>query len=102
LSKRTFGKDEQEMKGTVKLFTERGFGFITGEDGQEYFCHFSSVVMPGYKVLYAGQEVDFDPDEGNPKGPSAINILPGPIPEGIQSRSSFRDGIIQKDQEAEK
>jgi len=59
-----------QMKGTVKWFNkEKGFGFITGEDGKDVFAHFS-----GFKELFEGQEVEFEITEGQ-KGPQASNIV---------------------------
>lgn len=49
------------MKGTVKWFNkEKGFGFITGEDGKDVFAHFSQIQKEGFKELFEGQEVEFD------------------------------------------
>ena len=61
--------------GTVKWFNNaKGYGFILSESGGgDLFVHYSSIQMAGYKTLRAGQQVDFDVQEG-PKGPHAINI----------------------------
>jgi cold shock protein len=60
------------MNGTVKWFNIRkGYGFITGEDGKDYFTH-SSAIADG-KMLEEGQKVSFEPAEGD-KGPQAKNI----------------------------
>jgi Cold shock proteins len=62
------------MTGTVKWFnSEKGFGFITGEDGKDVFAHFSQIKSEGYKSLQEGQKVSFDVVKG-PKGPQAENI----------------------------
>ncbi|MBN2796582.1 MAG: cold-shock protein [Clostridia bacterium] len=62
------------MKGTVKWFNaEKGFGFITGEDGQDVFAHFSQINVDGFKTLEEGQSVTFDVTQGQ-KGPQAENI----------------------------
>jgi len=62
------------MNGTVKWFNgEKGFGFITGEDGKDVFAHFSQINKDGYKTLEEGEEVTFDVAEG-PKGLQAENI----------------------------
>lgn len=62
------------MNGTVKWFnSEKGFGFITGEDGKDVFAHFSQIQSTGYKTLEEGQEVSFEITQG-PKGPQAENI----------------------------
>ena len=61
--------------GRVKWFNNaKGYGFILPEDGSEdFFAHYSSVEMEGYKTLKAGQLVSFEILEG-PKGSHAINI----------------------------
>ena len=62
------------MNGTVKWFnSEKGFGFITGEDGTDVFAHFSQIQSEGYKSLDEGQKVTYDVVKG-PKGPQAENI----------------------------
>ncbi len=62
------------MNGTVKWFNgEKGFGFITGEDGNDVFAHFSQINSDGYKTLEEGQKVSFTVVEG-PKGPQAESI----------------------------
>ena len=61
-------------KGTVKWFnSEKGFGFITKEDGNDVFVHFSALNMDGFKVLEEGQAVQFDVVNGE-KGPQAANV----------------------------
>ena len=63
-------------KGTVKWFSnQKGYGFITPEEGKDVFVHFSAITMDGYKTLKAGQDVQFDVVEG-PKGLHATNIRP--------------------------
>ncbi|BAQ36166.1 putative cold shock protein [Clostridium botulinum] len=62
------------MNGTVKWFNgEKGFGFITGEDGNDVFAHFSQINSEGYKSLEEGEKVSYDVVKG-PKGPQAENI----------------------------
>ena len=62
------------LKGTVKWFNEeKGFGFIQGEDGNDYFAHFSQINKEGFKTLKEGEEVTFEVTEGA-KGPQASNI----------------------------
>ena len=61
-------------KGTVKWFNaEKGYGFITGEDGNDVFVHFSGLNMEGFKSLEEGASVEFDITEGA-KGPQAVNV----------------------------
>ncbi len=62
--------------GTVKWFrNEKGYGFITGEDGQDVFVHFSAIEMDGFKTLAEGQKVTFEVTQG-PKGLQASNVRP--------------------------
>jgi CspA family cold shock protein len=62
--------------GTVKWFNaEKGFGFITGDDGQDVFVHYSAIEMTGYKVLEEGQAVTFEVGTGS-KGPQAEAVKP--------------------------
>lgn len=62
------------LKGTVKWFSkEKGFGFITSEEGQDYFVHFSGIVGEGFKNLVEGQAVSFVVEEGA-KGPIAKEV----------------------------
>jgi CspA family cold shock protein len=65
------------MFGTIKrLVQDRGFGFISGENGSEYFFH-RDQLRGGltFETLKAGTRVSFDSQEG-PKGPRAANIEP--------------------------
>ena len=62
------------MTGTVKWFnSEKGFGFITTEEGNDVFAHFSQIQKEGFKTLEEGQKVSFDVVDGV-KGPQAENI----------------------------
>ncbi|MCQ2401944.1 MAG: cold shock domain-containing protein [Lachnospiraceae bacterium] len=62
------------MKGTVKWFNnQKGYGFISDENGKDVFVHFSGLVMEGFKTLDEGQAVEFDVTEGA-KGPQATNV----------------------------
>ena len=62
------------MNGTVKWFNaEKGYGFITGEDGKDVFAHFSQIQANGFKSLEEGQEVTFEVAQGQ-KGLQAENI----------------------------
>ncbi|WP_210366494.1 cold-shock protein [Bacillus sp. REN3] len=61
-------------RGRVKWFnSEKGFGFIEREDGDDVFVHFSAIQGEGYKSLDEGQEVTFDVEEGQ-RGPQASNV----------------------------
>ena len=63
------------MTGTIaKVMSDKGFGFIQGEDGQEYFMH-RSAVRDGsvFEQLREGQTVDFETGRGD-KGPRAENV----------------------------
>ncbi|HEL7535683.1 TPA: cold-shock protein [Enterococcus faecium] len=61
--------------GTVKWFNaDKGFGFITGEDGNDVFAHFSAIQGDGFKTLEEGQAVSYDVEDGQ-RGPQATNIV---------------------------
>ena len=61
-------------KGKVKWFnSEKGFGFIEREEGNDVFVHFSAIQMDGYKSLAEGTEVEFEVVDGA-KGPQAANV----------------------------
>lgn len=61
--------------GTVKWFNaDKGFGFISQENGEDVFAHFSAIQSDGFKSLEEGQTVTFDIEEGN-RGLQAANIV---------------------------
>ena len=61
--------------GTVKWFNaDKGFGFITGQDGNDVFAHFSQIQGNGFKSLDEGQHVSFDIEQGQ-RGLQATNIV---------------------------
>jgi CspA family cold shock protein len=88
--------------GKVKWFNNaKGYGFILPEGGgEDLFAHYSSIEMEGYKTLKAGQDVEYERQEG-PKGFHAVSIRPlGPAAEARQyqdvgetssEEASFRD-----------
>ena len=60
--------------GTVKWFNnQKGYGFISDENGKDIFVHYSGVNMEGFKSLNEGDNVEFEIIEGE-KGPQAINV----------------------------
>uniref|UniRef100_A0A7V4KDE4 Cold shock domain-containing protein n=1 Tax=Fervidobacterium pennivorans TaxID=93466 RepID=A0A7V4KDE4_FERPE len=62
------------MKGTVKWFdAKKGYGFITKEDGEDIFVHYSAIQVEGFKTLKEGDKVEFDIQNGA-KGPQAANV----------------------------
>ncbi|MGI6358015.1 MAG: cold shock domain-containing protein [Bacillota bacterium] len=63
------------MIGTVKWFNQKkGYGFITAEDNQDVFVHFSAIEGEGFKSLDEGQQVEFQIVDG-PRGPQAANVV---------------------------
>jgi len=61
-------------KGSVKFFNDqKGYGFISREDGDDLFVHYSNIVGTGRRTLLDGQQVEFEIGEGR-KGPEATNV----------------------------
>ncbi len=61
-------------QGTVKWFNgQKGYGFITKDDGQDVFVHYSAIAGQGYRSLEEGARVEFEITQG-PKGLQASNV----------------------------
>jgi len=61
-------------QGIVKWFNDRkGYGFISQEESNDVFVHFSSIESTGYKTLSEGDRVEFDIEESD-RGPEAKNV----------------------------
>jgi cold shock protein len=73
------GRTKESAKlpqGTVKFFNEqKGYGFISREQGDDVFVHFSNIQGEGFKTLHEGQRVEFDIGRGR-KGDEAQNVRP--------------------------
>ncbi|MDR0511102.1 MAG: cold-shock protein [Rikenellaceae bacterium] len=62
------------MKGTVKWFdSAKGYGFITTEEGNDVFVHYTGILKEGFRGLDEGQNVEFEVSEGK-KGEQAVNV----------------------------
>ncbi|AFS78938.1 major cold shock protein CspA [Gottschalkia acidurici 9a] len=63
------------MTGTVKWFNaDKGYGFITTENGEDVFAHFSQIQTDGFKTLNEGDRVSFNVEKGD-RGNQAENIV---------------------------
>ena len=61
-------------KGTVKWFNDqKGFGFISAEDGSDYFVHHTSILGEGFKTLPEGVKVQFEIEQSD-RGPRAVQV----------------------------
>ena len=61
-------------RGRVKWFSEKkGYGFITQEDGNDIFVHYSAITKDGFKTLHEGEEVEFEITQGD-KGLQATQV----------------------------
>lgn len=62
-------------EGTVKWFNDsKGYGFISREEGEDVFVHFSSIAGDGFKSLQEGDQVSFDLEDSD-RGPQATNVV---------------------------
>ena len=62
-------------KGTVKWFNnQKGYGFISDEEGNDVFVHYTGLNMEGFKTVEEGQAVEFEVVNGA-KGPQAVNVV---------------------------
>lgn len=62
------------MLGKVKWFNaQKGYGFITTEEGKDIFVHYSGITSSGFKTLEEGESVNFDLSESD-KGQQAVNV----------------------------
>ena len=76
-SRRTGGRKEESIlaEGTVKWFNpEKGYGFISQNDGEDLFVHFSEIKMSGFKTLNEGDAVTFEVTEGQNGKLQASNV----------------------------
>jgi len=85
----------QSHQGQVKFFnTQKGFGFITGNDGTDYFVHFSAIQMEGNKSLANEELVEFSIEEDPRSGKlRAINVTgPGGAQPKGQEQNDYQQG----------
>ena len=62
------------IQGKVKWFNDqKGFGFISSSDGQDYFVHHTGIISEGFKTLAEGEEVQFNVEESE-KSPRAVEV----------------------------
>jgi cold shock protein len=84
--------------GTVKWFSqEKGYGFLQREGGADVFVHYSAIEGSGFKVLYEGEEVEFEVIE-EPKGPKAASVVrlnpPAEAPRHGGNREGGQRGVF--------
>lgn len=82
----------ERASGTVKWFSqEKGFGFVTRDDGTDVFVHHSGISGRGFKTLEQGEPVEFEVIE-EPKGLKAANLVRLNAPEGGQQPADMGQG----------
>jgi len=65
----------ERIIGTVKWFNSgKGYGFLSREDGEDVFVHYSAIGAEGFRKLEEGQRVEFSVED-TPKGPQATNVI---------------------------
>lgn len=65
----------EKQTGTVKWFSnEKGYGFISPDEGDDVFVHHTAIQGTGFKTLREGQKVEFSTEE-SPKGPRAVDVI---------------------------
>lgn len=63
------------MTGKVKWFdSDKGYGFISSDEGKDIFVHFSAIQTDGFKTLAEGDVVEFDVTDGD-RGQQAANVI---------------------------
>lgn len=66
----------ERFVGTVKWFnTQKGYGFLAREGGEDVFVHYTAIQSQGFRNLVEGQKVEFSIEKG-PKGLQAVNVIP--------------------------
>lgn len=82
----------ERSSGTVKWFSqEKGFGFVTREDGSDVFVHHSGISGRGFKTLEQGERVEFEVIE-EPKGLKAANLVRLDAPEAGADGPAYGNG----------
>lgn len=65
----------ERIIGTVKWFnSSKGYGFLSRENGEDVFVHYSAIEAEGFRKLEEGQRVEFSVED-TPKGPQATNVI---------------------------
>ena len=72
-ARNSLARGRKKILGVKWFNSEKGFGFIEREEGNDVFVHFSAIMMDGYKTLTEGMDVQFEVVDGA-KGPQAANV----------------------------